>query len=272
MIVADSVTALPATARGAVLLSGSHGGAYAAYLAASAGVRAVILNDAGVGRDRAGVSGLVLLDTIGMAAATISHRSARIGDGEDGRRRGVISHANRHASALGVKAGMAAADAFALLHERALPPSGELEVQEEHRFEEAGDPGGPRIVVVDSASLVDFADTGQLIVTGSHGGLLGGDPERALKTAALAAVFNDAGVGIEKAGIRRLAALDARGMAAATVSADSACIGDGRSTLEDGIVSHINDTARQCGGRVGMVARDFLRTIAAFTTGAGKRP
>ena len=126
MIVADSVTTLPATARGAVLLSGSHGGTYAAYLAARAGVRAVILNDAGVGRDRAGIGGLALLDTIGMAAATISHRSARIGDGEDGRQRGVISHVNRHASALGVKAGMPAADALLLMHERASPPTANL--------------------------------------------------------------------------------------------------------------------------------------------------
>jgi len=44
----------------------------------------VILNDAGVGRDRAGIGGLALLDTIGMSAATLSHRSARIGDGDDG--------------------------------------------------------------------------------------------------------------------------------------------------------------------------------------------
>ena len=271
MIVADSVTTLPDDAQGAVLVSGSHGGRYAAYLAARAGVRAVILNDAGVGRDLAGIGGLALLDTIGTAAAAISHRSARIGDGEDARRRGVISHVNQHASALGVKAGMQVVDALVLMHERALPPSGQLEAQKEHRFELAGEPGWPRIVVVNSASLVDLADTGQLIVTGSHGGLLGGQPERALKTAALAALFNDAGVGIEKAGIRRLAALAARGMAAATVSADSARIGDGRSTLEDGIVSHINETARHCGGRVGMTARDFLRAIAASTTGAGSR-
>ena len=271
MIVADSVTTLPATARGAALLTGSHGGPYAAYLAARAGVRAVILNDAGVGRDFAGIGGLALLDTIGMAAATISHRSARIGDGEDGRRRGVISHVNQHASALGVRAGMLAADALVLLHELALPPSGQLEAQKEHRFELPGEPGGPRIVVVDSASLVELADTGQLIVTGSHGGLLGGQPERALKTAALAALFNDAGVGMGKAGIGRLAALDARGMAAATVSADSARIGDGRSTLEDGLISHINKTARDCEARVGMTARDFLRAIAASITGAGKR-
>jgi hypothetical protein len=271
MIVADSVTILPATARGKVLLSGSHGGSYAAYLAARAGVRAVILNDAGIGRDRAGIGGPALLDTIGMAAATISHVSARIGDGEDGRRRGVISHVNQHAAAIGVTQGMRAADAFALMHERALLPTRELEVQEEHRFELAGEPGGPRIVVVDSASLVVFADTGQLVVTGSHGGLPGGDPERALKASALAALFNDAGVGIDKAGIGRLAALDARGIAAATVSAASARIGDGRSTLGDGVVSHSNKTARRCGGKVGMAARDFLRAVAASTTGAGKR-
>jgi len=92
-----------------------------------------------------------------------------------------------------------------------------------------------------------------------------------LKTAALAALFNDAGVGIEMAGIGRLAALAARGMAAATVSADSARISDGRSTLEDGIVSHVNETARHCGGRVGMTAREFLRAIAASTTGTGSR-
>jgi uncharacterized protein YunC (DUF1805 family) len=272
MIVADSVTTLPVTARGSALLSGSHGGTYAAYLAARAGVRAVILNDAGVGRDQAGIGGLALLDTIGTAAATISHQSARIGDGEDGRRRGIISYVNQRAAALGIEQGMRAADALVLMHERALPASGELEVQKEHRFELAGEPGRPGIVVVDSASLVEFADTGQLVVTGSHGGLPGGDPERALKAAALAAVFNDAGVGMDKAGIGRLAALDTRGMAAATVSADSAHIGDGHSTLSHGIVSHTNATARQCGGRVGMTAHDFLRAIAASTTGAGWPP
>jgi hypothetical protein len=266
MILADSVTVLPANTRGRVVLGGSHGGRYAAYLTAKAGARAVILNDAGVGRDGAGIGGLTLLDTIGMAAAAISHRSARIGDAEDARRRGVISIVNQHAAAIGVTHGMRAADALALMHERALPPTGELPVQEEHRLELAGAPGGPRIIVVDSASLVGLADTGQLVVTGSHGGLLGGDPERALKTSALAALFNDAGVGIDQAGIGRLAALDARGMAAATVSADSARISDGRSTLEDGIISYSNQTARRCGGKVGMTARDFLRAITDSAT------
>ncbi len=77
---------------------------------------------------------------------------------------------------------------------------------------------------------------GAIVVTGSHGGLLGGKPETALKYDALAALFNDAGIGIDEAGTTRLAALDARGIAAATVAADSARIGDARSTYEDGIL------------------------------------
>jgi hypothetical protein len=49
---------------------------------------------------------------------------------------------------------------------------------------------------------------------------------------ARAALFNDAGGG---PGTARLGVLEARGVAAATVSAESARIGDGRSTFADGI-------------------------------------
>ena len=44
-----------------------------------------------------------------------------------------------------------------------------------------------------------------------------------------------------------------------------------RRALEDGIIGHINEAARHCGGRVGMTARDFLRVMAASITGAGSR-
>ena len=57
-IVTDSVTTLGAHARGRAVLAASHGGIYAAYLAARAGVKAVIMCDAGVGRNRAGIGGL----------------------------------------------------------------------------------------------------------------------------------------------------------------------------------------------------------------------
>ena len=41
-------------------MAASHGGVYAAYLAAVSKVRGVILNDAGLGLDRAGIGGLDL--------------------------------------------------------------------------------------------------------------------------------------------------------------------------------------------------------------------
>ena len=91
IIVLDSVTHLKAEHRGLAAYCASHGGAYAGYLAAKAGVGAVILTDAGIGREQAGIAGLHLLDALGVPAATIAHTSARIGDGADGHSSGRLS-------------------------------------------------------------------------------------------------------------------------------------------------------------------------------------
>ena len=108
-----------------------------------------------------------------------------------------------------------------------------------------------RIVIVDSAALVEPADAGQIVVTASHGGLIGGYPPAALKVDAFAAVFNDAGMGAENCGITRLPALQARGIAGLTVAAMSARIGEARSTFHDGVVSAVNAVAASLGARVG---------------------
>ena len=55
IVVAESVTQLGPEARGAVLVAGSHAGVIAARYAARAGARAVLFNDAGVGKDGARV-------------------------------------------------------------------------------------------------------------------------------------------------------------------------------------------------------------------------
>jgi hypothetical protein len=55
IIFAPTATKLPASSRGAVLVTGSHGGVYPGRLAAKAGVRAAIFHDAGIGRDAAGI-------------------------------------------------------------------------------------------------------------------------------------------------------------------------------------------------------------------------
>jgi hypothetical protein len=78
ILIADSITRIGAEAMGAVVVNGSHGGLYAAYLAAKLGVAAAIFNDAGVGRDRAGIAGLDYLAALGIPAAAVGHLTARI--------------------------------------------------------------------------------------------------------------------------------------------------------------------------------------------------
>jgi hypothetical protein len=254
---APTITSLPADARGAVVVSGSHGGRYPGYLAAKARLRAVIFNDAGVGRDGAGIGSLAYLERYGIAAAAASHACARIGDAADMMARGVISHANAPAAAVGVASGMACRVAaerlLAAQAVEAVPePFGETRAVLELRG------ALRRVVLADSAAQVEPGDAGQIIVTGSHGGLVGGDPRLALRVAGYAGVFNDAGIGIDDAGITRLSALDQRGIPAFTVSAASAAIGDARSSYRDGVISVVNETARGRGARPGLRAQDVI--------------
>lgn len=269
VIIIDSVTRLGADAPNSVVLGGSHCGIYSAYLVASSRVRAVVLNDAGIGRDRAGIAGLDYLQSLGIPAATISHRSARIGDGRDARQRGVISHSNESSLALGIAPGMLAWDAVTSLNERARNWDGSLPIKTENRVSlTSPDARNPGLALLDSVSLVDSSDIGQIVVTGSHGGLLGGRLETASKVDVFAALYNDADVGIDDAGLSRLPALDLRGIAAATVSAWSARIGDGQSTYEDGIITHMNETASRFGGEIGIHARDFVALMAQAKSGS----
>jgi hypothetical protein len=258
VVTAPTVTKLPPGSEGAVLVTGSHGGLYPGHLAVAAGVRAVIFHDAGVGRGEAGVASLPLLEGLGIAAAAVCHETARVGDTADMLLRGRISRANAQARAVGVAEGMACAQAAERLRQaewcRAVLPAF-AELRTVLHPEGAVRP----LVLIDSASLVDrAADAGAVVVTGSHGGLIGGDPAMALQVDGYAAAYNDAGIGIEHAGIGRLAALDSRGIAAITVAAFSARIGEARSTLEDGIVSAANETARRMGARVDEPAAALL--------------
>jgi hypothetical protein len=261
-LVFDSVTVFPPQARGHAGLAASHGGAYAAYCAAKAGVKAVLLCDAGVGRERAGIGGLPYLDTLGVPAAVIGHRSARIGDGQDCFARGAISHVNSHAATLGLTPGMTAREALERLERAELPPSPVPPAMHETRHE-ISDTDGVRVFTLDSNALVTPDDVGHIMLTGSHGGLLGGRAATAVKYDVFAAVYNDAGFGADDAGISRLPALDARGIASACVSAWSARIGDGQSTYQDGFVTAVNKRAAECGGEIGIAAKELVARLVA---------
>ncbi|MEO0681812.1 MAG: hypothetical protein AAF192_15515 [Pseudomonadota bacterium] len=258
IVVLGSITDAAPAHRGLAAICGSHGGLNAAAMASSAGLRAVILSDAGRGLDGAGVAGVLALAQIGMAAAAVDAGSARIGDGADIAARGRISVANAAAAALGVAPGMAAHAAAERL--RAAPlPQGVLTAPPEAR--RTVRVGALTVLLVDSASQITAQDAGGVVLTGSHGGLVGGDPKRALKAPMRLGVFNDAGIGADDAGVARLGALERAGQAGATVSHDSARIGDAASMLSGGVISRANGPAREMGLREGLALREVLAAL-----------
>jgi hypothetical protein len=115
VLLVDSITELNAADAAEWVVSGSHGGLSAATYALQQPLALVIFNDAGVGKDDAGIAALACLQAAGRAAATVAHTSARIGDAEDAWAHGVLSHVNAAAAALGLAAGQRLRDVVAAL-------------------------------------------------------------------------------------------------------------------------------------------------------------
>lgn len=258
--VADSATSFTRVHAGGVLISGSHGGRTAVTFALIAAARAALFNDAGVGKENAGIAGLELAEEHQVPAATVDYRSARIGVGSD-THVGIVSFCNQSAAEVGVQAGMHAARAVTLMASTprqsalALVPGEIRAVVIRSR--------SPRVVCVDSASQIDVGYVGAIVATGSHGGIVDG---RAVRAAVFAALFNDAGVGMDQAGIGRLASLDRDGIAGATVDCWTARIGDGLDTYENGVISYVNQAARDLDWRAGI---SVMRAIELLTGADG---
>jgi hypothetical protein len=253
---ASSATAPPET-RHAVLVSGSYGGTYNAWHAVRKQARAVILNDAGIGLSNAGISGLAWLDALGIPGAVADCMTCHIGDGEHMLAHGRISFVNRAAAALGGVAGESVADCARKLEAALVVDIDPPPIAGGKRFVIASGGGRP-VVGLDAAPLLVPDDAGAIAVTGSHAALFRGRPDDVITVALHAAFFNDAGVGLDRAGIARLADLDRRAMIAGAVSAASAEIGNARSAYDTGILSHLNDAARRAGLAPGMPLREAV--------------
>lgn len=119
----DSITQLDAADAGAVVVSGSHGGVSSAGYALAWPLALAVFNDAGIGKDGAGVAALGLLQAQRRAAATVSHTSARIGDAGDTWAHGVISRVNAEAARRGLAPGQRLCEALAAWVDDALPPA-----------------------------------------------------------------------------------------------------------------------------------------------------
>jgi len=117
----------------------------------------------------------------------------------------------------------------------------------------------PKLRIVDSITQLGPQDEGCVAVSGSHGGL--SSARYALAARPLLSVFNDAGIGKDKAGLAALGFLQSRALAACTVGHDSARIGEAQSTLDDGIVNHLNAQALLLGLAPGQSCRRVVEHL-----------
>ena len=99
-----------------------------------------------------------------------------------------------------------------------------------------------------------------MVVSGSHGGLSAA--RFALQARPYLAVFNDAGIGKDGAGIAALPWLQQHGIAALAVAHDSAGIGEAESTWQEGAISAVNGAAAALGARPGLALRPWLQAAA----------
>ena len=101
----DSITQLGPLDQGCIAVTGSHGGISSARYALAARPLLSVFNDAGGGLDNAGLAALYFLQTNNLAACTVTHRSARIGEAHSTLASGLVNHLNSNALALGIQPG-----------------------------------------------------------------------------------------------------------------------------------------------------------------------
>ena len=111
IVVVDTISYLDEGNEGDIVVGGSHCAKLAAKYACDFKVRGVILNDAGKGKDNAGIVGLEVLEEHGVPGATVSCMSAYIGNGMSTYEDGEISVVNEQAMKSGISIGMSAKEA-----------------------------------------------------------------------------------------------------------------------------------------------------------------
>lgn len=106
VLLMDSISLVLPGDAGHVVVSASHGGTSSGEYAVGVPLAAVFFNDAGVGKDGAGIAALRMLEERGVPAAAYAHDTARIGDSRDAWAEGVVSHVNAPGRAAGLRAGV----------------------------------------------------------------------------------------------------------------------------------------------------------------------
>ena len=237
-------------------------------------VKAVFLNNAGIGKNQAGISGLIHYQAENILACAVDHNSAEIGVARDTWESGIISHTNTLAEEAGIKPGDSVQEAVTKIINRIdFSSSGQKNKNSEFLINEEKENSskvdlkkqiqtqidGVSITVTDSITFLNESNAGDIVVCGSHGGISAG--HYAQKHRLKAIFFNDAGIGKNKAGIKSLDSLSAAGILACTVDCMSAEIFNGQDMLDNGIISVCNQLATSRNIKEKMTVKEAIKYI-----------
>jgi hypothetical protein len=114
-VLMDSISYVDKDNHKDIIVSGSHGGTSSAGYGLDVKVGAAFFNDAGIGKNRSGISGLDLLQEAGIIAIGVSHETAEIANGQDIYENGIVSFINECAENAGIKADMTVKEAVSVL-------------------------------------------------------------------------------------------------------------------------------------------------------------
>lgn len=262
-----------------ILVCGSHcgdNGTFARKLK-NCHVKAVFLNNAGIGKNQAGISGLKHYQAENILACAVDHNSAEIGVARDTRESGIISHMNTLAEEAGIRVGDSVKEAVAsIIKNFDLVSSNQQYSDTEGHKDEKEDNRGIidikkqsqiqvddiNITIADSITFLNENNAGDIVVCGSHGGVSAG--EYALKHRVKAVFFNDAGIGKNNAGVKSLETLSDAGILACTVDCMSAEIFNGFDVFENGIISVCNQLAKSRNIRERMTVKEAIPKVQLF--------
>ena len=253
VIILNSAVQVGPDGTGQVLVVGSHGSELAARYVVRYLPFGVILNDAGKGKNNAGISGLSILESMYILGATVDCMTARIGEGHDNYYSGIISAVNDKAKAAGVNIGMTAIEAARIM--LAAKKSSLINSPTPVVYED----GHGRIVLADTISYLNTSHRGCVVVSGSH---CARTTFEWIKDLGLKGIFlNDAGKGKDNQGISGLPVFDQAGIPAATIDCMSAMIGNARDAWDSGVISAVNESAAKRGVIQRMAVQEAARKV-----------
>ncbi len=277
IVLFDSLGDLQLDNTSPILVCGSHcgGNRDLARHVNNCHVKAVFLNNAGVGKNQAGIRGLTHYEAENVLACAVDNYSAEIGISQDTWESGTISHTSPQAEALGILIGDSVKKAVAKISPIINHPLSSQESEksesviknevktsgskEELKKQTKTQIDGVSITITDSITFLSANNSGDIVVCGSHGGVSAG--HYAQKHNVKAVFFNDAGIGKNNAGIKSLEYLNDIGILACTVNCMSAEIFNGQDVLTNGIISVCNQLAKARNITKGMMVKESIKYI-----------